>query len=491
MLVGVTTRYRLKLTELKFISPVDKPAQETATALLIKRATGETRGAARVVKLDESLGLVFCWAFTSKAAGADYYDLHDDNIVEDDMIKVCADFMSGARAVDEMHDGVATGQVVFGMPMTAEVAKAFGVETETEGFMVAIKPAADVFEKFKSGEYTGVSIEGTGVREPVAMRKRAALTTASLGHTHLIYCLDEMQSGSTSTESVEGASDYGSYHSHPWVRADDGSIVLGKMHGHTHSVAEIAAAIGKSTPSAAARSVGLTMTTHEQQIADLSARTASLSKALAVALTLQPEHLAHAATLGDDAQAFLAKSAGEREAIVKAASDADPVVFKGEVTGVEVRRSHGQLARKLAEQNEANAATIAKQEAALSKAEATAEATEIASIAKRRLPSLPGSDDVHAYIVKAIRKGGGDAAMIENAMKALEGASVAVAKSSKAPGANEERDAEETSKRGELRTAVEAFAKANNIQQYEAAFVKAIKVDPASRALYEEVRAAG
>lgn len=162
------TRYRLKLTSLKFISPVDMPAQQNATARLLKR-NGDGPTFARVAKVADELGLVFAWAWTSKVAGADHFDLHGDAIDDgDEMIRVAADFMSGERLSDEMHNREADGQVVFGMPMTPEIAKAFGIETDTSGFMVALKPSAEVFAKFKTGEYTGISIDGMGVREPLA-----------------------------------------------------------------------------------------------------------------------------------------------------------------------------------------------------------------------------------------------------------------------------------------------------------------------------------
>jgi hypothetical protein len=164
---GMAPRYKLRLTKLDFVSPVDTPAQETATTLLIKRA-GPVTGFARVAKVDEGLGLVFCWAFTSKVAGADYHDLQGDAI-DEDFIKAAAEFMtSGGGATDEMHDGKQTGRVVFAMPMTPEIAKAYGVESPTSGLMVALKPPPDVLAKFKSGEYTGVSIAGSGTREPLS-----------------------------------------------------------------------------------------------------------------------------------------------------------------------------------------------------------------------------------------------------------------------------------------------------------------------------------
>lgn len=156
------SKFLLKLTRLDFISPVDSPAQETAKVLLIKRK-GEIDGSANVVKISDELGLVFCWAFTSKSAGADYYDLHGDTI-DPDFVAAAASFMERGGVTDEMHDGSPDGRVVFAMPMTPEIAKAFSIETDTVGLMIALKPSPEVFAKFKSGEYTGVSIQGMGER---------------------------------------------------------------------------------------------------------------------------------------------------------------------------------------------------------------------------------------------------------------------------------------------------------------------------------------
>lgn len=183
-------RYRLKLKRLDFISPVDSPAQETAKVVLIKR---EAEGTARVVKVADELGLVFCWAFTSKANGESYYDLHGDTI-DEDFVAAAAAFMEQGGPTDEMHDGEPDGRVVFAMPMTPEIAKAFGVETDTTGLMVALKPSPDVLAKFKSGEYAAVSIAGIGER---VAEKRAAISTqaadASKAEPMTIVVLTEAQ----------------------------------------------------------------------------------------------------------------------------------------------------------------------------------------------------------------------------------------------------------------------------------------------------------
>lgn len=172
--------FRLKLKSLAFISAVDKPAQETAAAVLIKRDTRLGMDLeAKVIKLDEELGLVFCWAVTSKVDGVDYFDLQGDNVSETDLIKVAASFMNEGGAVDEMHDGNENGRVLFAMPWTSETAKAFlgsDFEPKTTGLMCAIQPSKEAFGKFKDGTYTGVSIAGIGERSPVTKREDALNT---------------------------------------------------------------------------------------------------------------------------------------------------------------------------------------------------------------------------------------------------------------------------------------------------------------------------
>jgi hypothetical protein len=198
------SRYKLKLKRLDFISPVDAPAQETAKVVLIKR---KAEGVANVVKVADELGLVFCWAFTSKSEGADYYDLHGDNI-DEDFVAAAAEFMENGGPTDEMHDGEPDGRVVFAMPMTPEIAKAFGVETQTTGLMIALKPSADVLAKFKSGEYTAVSIQGMGERvEDVgaAAAKSTRPTTTNQGDAMKIVVLTEAQHAHYSKLSSDDA----------------------------------------------------------------------------------------------------------------------------------------------------------------------------------------------------------------------------------------------------------------------------------------------
>jgi len=67
-----------------------------------------------------------------------------------------------------MHAGEEQGSVVFAWPLTEDIAKAMGIETQKTGLMIAVKPGnPEILEKFKTGEYSGFSIGGTRLTDEV------------------------------------------------------------------------------------------------------------------------------------------------------------------------------------------------------------------------------------------------------------------------------------------------------------------------------------
>lgn len=115
----------------------------------------------RICKVDDSLGLVIGWAIISKENGKDHFDTQGDHIPESVMLKATLDFMENARVAKEMHTGEAQGEIVFGMPLTTDIAKALGITTKKTGFIIGYKPASEeILEKFRDGTYTGFSIGG-------------------------------------------------------------------------------------------------------------------------------------------------------------------------------------------------------------------------------------------------------------------------------------------------------------------------------------------
>lgn len=134
--------------------PRKKPPEE------VPDSENAAKSFASVCKVDECLGLVFGWAIVCKVDGQEYFDTQGDYIPEDSMMKAAADFMENSRMAKDMHQGEAIGPIVFAFPMTEDVAKALGIETKKTGLLIAMKPPADILEKFKSNEYTGFSVGG-------------------------------------------------------------------------------------------------------------------------------------------------------------------------------------------------------------------------------------------------------------------------------------------------------------------------------------------
>jgi phage head maturation protease len=119
-------------------------------------------------KFDEELGLVMGYAIVCTEGGEPYFDLHGDHITEDAMLKAATDFMENSRTAKEMHTGESRGTITFAWPMTSDIAKAFDIETERTGLLIAMRPDEEMLEKFKSGELRGFSIGGfRGVDEEV------------------------------------------------------------------------------------------------------------------------------------------------------------------------------------------------------------------------------------------------------------------------------------------------------------------------------------
>lgn len=114
----------------------------------------------KVAKVDASLGLVFGWAIICTKSGQPYVDLGNDNIPDDSMLKAATKYAKGSRTGGDMHR-VEDGTVRFMFPLTAEIAKAFGISTDQTGLMIAMEPdSPETLAMFKSGERTGFSIGG-------------------------------------------------------------------------------------------------------------------------------------------------------------------------------------------------------------------------------------------------------------------------------------------------------------------------------------------
>lgn len=122
-------------------------------------------------KLDEALSeeqrMVWGWASVSTIKDALLLDLQNDAIEGDELVKMATDFMEAVRTSKRMHQGEQVATVVHSLPLTKEIAGAFGIDVPEEGWIVGVKVHDDeTWEMVKSGELSGFSIGGRAERVP-------------------------------------------------------------------------------------------------------------------------------------------------------------------------------------------------------------------------------------------------------------------------------------------------------------------------------------
>ncbi len=212
------------------------------------------------------------------------------------------------------------------------------------------------------------------------------------------------------------------------------------------------------------------------QIADLTKR-AERAERIA---KMTGAHKTHFDTLtGDDAEAFLAKSPAERDAVIAKAIADDPVEV--EFNGRQYRKSAGEGVLELARAAKAQAEQIEK--------------AEIEKQATAHLGNCPGDDETHRFIVKAI-VATKNADMIAKAFTALDGANAVMKDRSKPAGGDGGGDGSKTEPATDaydaLSKGLAAFCKANQISKVWTVGLEKFVATDEGRALkraYDESRA--
>lgn len=129
-------------------------------------------------KANTALGIVYGWAIVCTKNGKPYFDRAGDHIPEDEMEKSAAEFMASSMSMGVNHQKRDTttldrgtvfvkssaqrmGTIVFAWPVTAEIAKKFGMSVAKTGLLVAAKPDDQkVVDRVSKGELTAFSIGG-------------------------------------------------------------------------------------------------------------------------------------------------------------------------------------------------------------------------------------------------------------------------------------------------------------------------------------------
>lgn len=382
------------------------------------------------------------------------------------------------------------------------------------------KPKGKVYRRFKIDEISLVTKpaqEGATVsfvKGAVVAKADYDLvfTSSDDGHQHIVDVDDYDEDGRGCTSYAITAD--GEFHSHTWLRKDDGAIDIGDNAGHGHSVdatspdqpdpADLAAdddedmtspvqggdfvVIARSAPtenstagspsrSVASKSQENTMTP-EQQIADLNKRLARSEKML----ELSDAHRAYAKALSGEAlDAFLAKTPAERGELAKGA-----VAYKAEDGTLYFAHDDARVIA-MAKSNDEMAKRLIVEEKLRKEA-------QYAAIAKADMNHLAGDEPMHVAVVAAVSQIA-DEKVRTAALDMIKSANVAFSKLEKPRGSTGVIDSVQgggevtpyEKAQTDFKTAVEAYQKANNLASYEVAFAEATLKDQKVRELYGQI----
>lgn len=122
----------------------------------------------QILKQDSEERLVYGWAYVSTNKGEISLDHSGEFVRPDQIAKAATNFMLSMRTAKRMHSGGKIGEVVHSMPLTNDIAKALGIQSDREGWLVAIKVYDDqVWQDVKSGKLAAFSIGGKALKELV------------------------------------------------------------------------------------------------------------------------------------------------------------------------------------------------------------------------------------------------------------------------------------------------------------------------------------
>ena len=262
---------------------------------------------------------------------------------------------------------------------------------------ITVKEISAVGEPAQEGaKITFLKSADGGEGEELA--KTAYLLSTDEGHTHLLtddYGEGERSNGFTTGADMANAGSYYSYHSHPWIRTEDGGIVIGTAMNHNHTV----------------ETVGKGAKEMDLKDAKPDAATAELVKGLQEkleVLTAESGFTDAQRTFYEDLDeagktAFRKAGSNERdELIAKAAQKAAEAeeIYKARDGTIYKRSDLGVAGMALAKQVDQLQARTERAEAM---AKAEREDAEVRKMVLTEFAHLPGTDDHKVALVKAAR----------------------------------------------------------------------------------------
>lgn len=139
---------------------------ETVTEMEKADMSEDVTKTADILKVDTERRIVWGWASVCTMKGDLVTDRQGDRIAPSQMEKMADRFMRSARAAKAMHYGDDVGEVIHSFPMTKELADAFGIQSDREGWITGTYIKSDEeWDKVRKGEYKGLSIGGRARRK--------------------------------------------------------------------------------------------------------------------------------------------------------------------------------------------------------------------------------------------------------------------------------------------------------------------------------------
>jgi len=136
--------------------PETKPTKKTLQVDVVKFDT-----TADIIKVNSEQRIAYGFASVFTVDGKTLVDLQGDIILPETMEKAATSFMMKSRKGLSMHSGGQTNTIVHSLPLTREIAKAFGIDISKEGWLIGVHVTDDAsWDLIKSGKFTGFSIGG-------------------------------------------------------------------------------------------------------------------------------------------------------------------------------------------------------------------------------------------------------------------------------------------------------------------------------------------
>tara|TARA_R110002020_G_scaffold148803_3_gene324876 strand:+ start:1055 stop:1474 length:420 start_codon:yes stop_codon:yes gene_type:complete len=129
---------------------------------------GNMQTAGKITKMDEEQRMIYGYASICTKGEEYIVDRQGDIIAPEVMEKAATEFMLGARNGLTMHKGEPTTTIVHSMPLTKSIKESLGIESDNEGWAIAVKVHCDdTWDAAKSGQFTGFSIGGRATKREI------------------------------------------------------------------------------------------------------------------------------------------------------------------------------------------------------------------------------------------------------------------------------------------------------------------------------------